>query len=284
MQNGLTVIVEGIMKEYFNLITKTPSKLTLAFWWILRGLLIFAFVYGFIGFLKGTVSPFTGKPFDITDPLQVGANLLCTFTWEIFMLFPKKNSLRYIAPTVQTVLMIFIFLGSFGGKFLNLYYYSNVLDTTMHFLGGVFTVLAGYEIVTAMQKNHKAKLPLSVVLLCAVGFSFMAGVLWELFEFTFDQISCMSAAAAHLPVEQATGDAQHWNYALAQLDGVVKQPLIPPMYTERWPLMDSMSDIVLNTVGAFLGWLFIRIFPYNHKGKNNVETKIAASEKETVNV
>lgn len=272
------------MKEYFKRITTTPKKITIAFWWVLRALLIFAFVYGLIGFIRGTVSPFTGKAFDITDPLQVGANLICTFTWEIFMMFPKKNSFRYVAPSVQTVLMIFIFLGSFGGKFLNLYYFSNILDTVMHFLGGVFTVLAGYELITAMQKNHKVKLPHSIVFLCAVGFSFMAGVLWELFEFTFDQISCMSAAAANLPIEQATGDAQHWNYALAQLDGVVKQPLIPPMYIERWPLMDTMSDIVLNSFGALLGWIIIKVFPYNHKGKNNVDNIIDESikQKETV--
>lgn len=272
------------MKEYFNRLITTPKKHTLVIWWVFRALLIFAFVYGLIGFIKGTVSPFSGKPFDITDPLQVGANLLCTFVWEIFMMFPEKNSLRYIDPRVQTALIVGIFLGSFCGKFLNLYYFSNVLDVSMHFVGGGACVFFGYEIVTAMQRKDKQKVPLSIVLLCSMGFSFLAGVGWELFEFTFDQISCVSAHAAGLPVVEATGDAQHWNYALSIIGDAVKQPLIPPIYQERWPLMDTMSDTVLNTLGALIAIVFLKIYPYHHKGKNNIEVlfDVKAEEKETV--
>ena len=109
------------MKEYFNRLVTTPKKHTLIIWWVFRALLIFAFVYGLVGFIRGSISPFTHKPFDITDPLQVGANFLCTFVWEMFMMFPKKNSLRYVDPKVQTVLIVGIFLGSFCGKFLNMY-------------------------------------------------------------------------------------------------------------------------------------------------------------------
>lgn len=271
------------MKEYFNRLVTTPKKRTLVIWWVFRALLIFAFVYGLVGFINGSVSPFTHKPFDITDPLQVGANFLCTFVWEIFMMFPKKNSLRYIDPNVQTVLIVGIFLGSFCGKFLNMYYSSNVLDVAMHFVGGGTCVIFGYEIITAMQLKDKAKVPLSIVLLCSLGFSFLAGVGWELFEFTFDQISCIGAAAKGLPVVQATGDAQHWNYALAMLDGSVKQPLISPIYAERWPLMDTMSDMVLNTCGALIGIIILKIYPYHHKGKNNIEARFEKEAlKETV--
>lgn len=274
------------MKEYINRLITTPKKIELVFWWVLRGLSIFALIYGLIGFVKGTANPFTGKPFDITDPLQVGANLLCTFCWEIFMLLPKKNSLRYIAPGVQTALIIGIFCGSFGGKFMNFYYTVELWDVIMHFVGGGACVFFGYEIVTAMQKKDKAYVPMSIVLLCAMGFSFLASTGWELFEFTFDHISCISAKAADLPVVQATGDAQHWNYALAQVAGI-KEPLIPPIYAERWPLMDTMSDIVLNTVGALIAVIFLRIVPYRHKGKNGINAQFGpdakAQAKETVN-
>lgn len=268
------------MKEYFDRIINTPKKHTLVIWWVFRALLLFAFVYGLIGFIKGINNPFSGKPFDITDPLQVGANILCTFVWEIFMMLPKNNSLRYVAPGVQTALIVGIFLGSFGGKFLNLYYFSNALDVGMHFVGGGACVIFGYEIIAAMQKKEKVSIPVPIVLLCAMGFSFIASVGWELFEFTFDQISCMSAKAADLPVIQATGDAQHWNYALSQIGGSVKHPLIDPVYIERWPLMDTMSDTVLNTLGALIAIVFLRFVPYHHRGKNDLNAQFAAEKKQ----
>lgn len=269
----LNIARGGLMKEYFNRLVTIPKKHTLIIWWVFRALLLFAFVYGLVGFIKGSISPFTNRPFDITDPLQVGANILCTFVWEIFMLLPEKNSLRYIDPKIQSVLIVGIFLGSFCGKFLNMYYASNVLDVAMHFVGGGICVIFGYEIITAMQLKDKAKVPISIVLLCSLGFSFLASVGWELFEFIFDQISCVSAAAQGLPVVQATGDAQHWNYALSLLDGSVKQPLISPIYAERWPLMDTMSDTVLNTCGALIGIIILKLYPYHHKGKNNIEAQ-----------
>ena len=41
--------------------------------------MIYAFVAGFFR-----------TPFDISDPLQVGANFIAMFAWEIFMMFPEK--------------------------------------------------------------------------------------------------------------------------------------------------------------------------------------------------
>lgn len=244
------------MKEYFKRITSEPRKIELVIWWIFRALLIYAFIKGFFR-----------DPFDITDPLQVGANFLCTFVWEVFMLLPKNNSLRYVSPSVQTFLIIGIFCGSFCGKYMNFYYDLQWWDVVMHFVGGGACVFFGYEIVTAMQKKEKSAVPLSIVLLCAMGFSFLASTGWELFEFTFDQIACRSSYLAGNI--QAAGDAQHWSRVLAE--GTPKiNTLFNPWWPDRWPLMDTMSDIVLNTCGALIAVVFLRIVPYRHKGKNDV--------------
>lgn len=257
--------------EYFKRIVNTPKKIDLIIWWVFRALLLYAFVRGFFR-----------VPFDITDPLQVGANFLCTFVWEVFMLLPKSNSLRYVDPRVQTFLIIGIFCGSFCGKYLNWYYDFRWWDVMLHFIGGGACVFFGYEIVTAMQKKEKSAIPLSIVLLCAMGFSFLASTGWELFEFTFDQIACRSSFLANNI--QAAGDAQHWSFALAQ--GTPKElTLFNPWWPDRWPLMDTMADIVLNTCGALVAIIFLRIVPYRHKGKNSVNKIIAESKaEETVNV
>lgn len=264
------------MKEYFKRVTTTPNKIDLIIWWIFRALLIFAFVLSFAGFIKGSINPFTGKAFDITDPLQIGANFLCTFVWEIFMMLSPKNSLRYVNPRVQTFLIIGIFCGSFCGKFLNWYYDFRWWDVILHFVGGGACVFFGYEIVTAMQKKDKVRVPLSIVLLCAMGFSFLASTGWELFEFTFDQIACRSSFLAGNI--QAAGDAQHWSYTLAE--GTPKAlTLFNPYWPERWALMDTMADIVLNTLGALASIIFLRIVPYRHKGKNNVNAQAENQKK-----
>lgn len=236
------------MKEYFKRLTDSCPKRRFIFWWIFRALMIYAFVAGFFK-----------KPFDITDPLQVGANLLCMFLWEIFMMFPQKSVFRHLSSGFQSFLIILIFCASFGGKFLNLYYDFRWWDVMLHFVGGGACVFFGYEIVCALLKRDKKSAPLSLVLLASVGFSFLAATGWELFEFGFDQIAGMMSGYP--------GDAQHWSLALAE--GTPKAlTLFDPIVPERWPIMDTMADIVLNTVGAVLSYIFLKIYPYRHKGNN----------------
>lgn len=256
------------MKDYFSRLVKTVPKRRLIIWWIFRALLIYAFIAGFFK-----------KPFDITDPLQVGANFLFTFVWEVFQMLSEKNALRHLPSVVQTFLIMGIFAASFGGKFLNLYYDLAWWDIALHLIGGGACVFFGYEISSAMQmRDHvlgkKADAPLSLVLFAAVGFSFLASTGWELFEFTFDSISCVSNKAAfeagNITKEIAlrtSGDAQHWNFAAANGTAKGAFQLIGGVWDERWPIMDTMTDIILNTAGALVSIIAIRIFPYRHKGK-----------------
>lgn len=259
------------MKAYIQRLKEACPTRRFIFWWIIRALMIFAFIKGFF--------PDEGEAFDITDPLQVGANLLCTFLWEIFMLFPQKSVFRHMDSGFQTALCVGIFLASFGGKFMNLYYDLAWWDIALHFIGGGACVFFGYETVCALQKRDKKAAPMSIVMLCSVGFSFLAATGWELFEFTFDQIACMGGGV---------GDAQHWSYGLAE--GTPKVwTLFNPVYTagseygDRWPLMDTMGDIVLNTIGALAAYVALKINPYRHKGENSLNKVFAEkTEKETV--
>lgn len=235
------------MKNYIDRLKSGCPTHRFIFWWIFRGLMIYAFIAGFFK-----------KPFDITDPLQVGANLLCMFVWEIFMLLPEKNLFRHIPSALQSLLIVGIFCASFGGKFMNFYYDLRWWDSALHLIGGGTTALYGYEIVCALLKKEKKSAPLSLVILGAVGFSFMASTLWELFEFGFDQVAGMMSGYP--------GDAQHWSLELAL--GTPKElTLFDPIVAERWPIMDTMGDIVLNSIGAGIAYIVFKIYPYRHKGK-----------------
>ena len=258
------------MKGYFNRIFSNCKKWEICFWWVFRILMIYAFIKGFFK-----------VPFDISDPLQIFGNFVAMFAWEIFQAFPKKTFVRHIPSYIQDVSIIMIFCASFGGKFMNFYYDLRWWDSGMHLISGALCVFLGYEVVVAMQKRDLKIAPLKIAVLCAFGFSFFVSTCWELFEFTADQVMCMKGLY---------GDAQHWCFELAQ--GTPKEgTLFPSVYPERWAIMDTMDDIVLNTIGAIVAWIILKIFPYHHSKKHNVNDEVAAmikeeelQEKETVNV
>ncbi len=242
------------MKEYINRIMSSCKKWELVYWWILRLLMIFAMIKGF-----------TAVPFVASDPLQVFANLVGMFAWEIFMLFPEKTFVRHFSSKIQNFSALMIFAGSFCGRFLNFYYDVRFWDSAMHLTSGALCVLLGYEVVATMQKRDLKVTSVPIALLCALGFSFFVSTCWELFEFTADEVMCFTANGDIMKA----GDAQHWCWALAE--GTKKaSTFIPAVFTERWPIMDTMQDIVLNSIGAIVAWVVLKIKPYNHTGKNDV--------------
>lgn len=243
------------MKSYLKRIKENSKVWEICYWWIFRGLMIYALIVGLIGFFKGEN--------DFSDPLQVMANLAAMFAWEIFMMFPKKSILRQMPSFLQDVSVVVLFAASFCGKFLNFYYEVRLWDSVMHLVGGGLCVLLGYQIVVAMQMRDKKICSVPIALFCAFCFSFFASTLWELFEFAMDQVMCMGGSI---------GDAQHWSFTLAQ--GTPKEAtLFDPVYADRWPIMDTMADIVLNTVGAVIVWIVLKFVPFYHKGKNDVNKK-----------
>ncbi len=243
------------MRNYLKRIKENSKVWEICYWWIFRGLMIYALIVGLIGFFKGEN--------DFSDPLQVMANLAAMFAWEIFMMFPKKSILRQMPSFLQDVSVVVLFAASFCGKFLNFYYEVRLWDSVMHLVGGGLCVLLGYQIVVAMQMRDKKICSVPIALFCAFCFSFFASTLWELFEFAMDQVMCMGGSI---------GDAQHWSFTLAQ--GTPKEAtLFDPVYADRWPIMDTMADIVLNTVGAVIVWIVLKFVPFYHKGKNDVNKK-----------
>lgn len=282
------------MNDYFKTITSKPKKWELIYWWILRATMIFAMVDAAFGL--GRYGFGLEESTNIQQVLQTFANFVGMFAWEICMLFSKKKWPHYIPPHFQDGLILLLWLASFGGAYINFYYSVNSYDYIMHAALGAYAVIIGYELCTAMQKRDKKQADLSVILLCSFGFSFIVGTGWELFEFTFDQV--------------AGGDSQHWSQSLALwaadtfdnpglakpwifnpasyaprlkeiTDGTVLYSSAQEVYNARYAVIDTMEDIIFNTLGAVAAYIFLKIKPYWHKGKNDVNAMFA-DEKETV--
>lgn len=82
---------------------------------------------------------FTNPPSDLPKTqmaLQLTANLIGMFAWEIIQALPEKNCLRQLPAYCQTVASVGLLLASFGGAFLNFYYTIFMWDKILHLLGG----------------------------------------------------------------------------------------------------------------------------------------------------
>ena len=241
---------------------KQIDKKQLIFWWILRGAMIIAFID--TAFLRG--SNYTAS----NPPIQIVANLVGMFAYEIIQLFfPSNSRFRLLLPSFQNITALGFFLGSFGGAYLNLYYSLPMYDKILHAFGTAEAVYIGYEFLCATQLKLKKTAPYQIVILGALGFGFILSSGWEVFEFVYDQFF--------------GGDAQHWNYdlALAEVGGDPAKifqmfPMSLDRLANRFPVMDTMGDIVLNFIGAFIMYAVLCFKPYRHRGENDINKRIEA--------
>ena len=265
-----------MIRERFNTIFSSVHKWELVYWWILRCAMIYA--------LFDTI--FSGSSYTASNPpIQIFANLVGMFAYEIIVfLFPKKSRLQYFSPRFQNITALGFFLGSFGGAYLNLYYILPMYDKLLHAFGTAEAVYIGYEYTCATQLKLKKTCPPQIATLCSFGFGFILSSAWELFEFIYDQFF--------------GGDCQHWNLqnALDTVGGRIEDifQMFPihdmELFAQRFPLMDTMADIVMNFAGGIIMYVILCIIPYRHRGKGDINAQIereaaaAAEQKDAVNV
>ena len=258
------------MKEYFKRVISLCKPWQLVYWWILRALMIGGII----------LRLFESDALGMYQPLQMSANLLGMFAFEIFQAFPKKTFFRNFSSGFQNVSIMVFFLASFGGAFLNFYYTVPMYDKILHMLGCMVGVYMGYELVCAMQIRDKQTCSPKIAALCALGIAFVFSTGWELFEFSFDQ--------------WFGGDAQHWDLQLALAEAGSKEnifmliPLDDARFEARFALMDTMGDTILNSIGAAIMYVILRICPFRHRGESNInkmiEEELGKNAKENINI
>ncbi len=114
-----------MVKNYLKRVYKDVSKAELAYWWLLRLLMIGGIVYRLV------------KPDGLGtyQPMQMSANLVGMFAYEICQMFPAKTFPRFFSHKFQNISIMVFFLASFGGAFLNFYYSVPGYDKVLHALG-----------------------------------------------------------------------------------------------------------------------------------------------------
>ena len=146
---------------------------------------------------------------------------------------PSKMLIAYV---------LFLYGAIYLGEVRNFYYRIPHWDDILHgFSGGMLGAL-GYSVVIILNKTGKTPMKLSPVFVALFSFCFAItmGVLWEIYEFTFDGLLGLNMQKFLLE------------------DGT---PLIG-----REALKDTMQDFIVDCIGAFIMSLFGYISLKHKKG------------------
>ena len=137
-----------------------------------------------------------------------------------------------IPSEIHLVIVVFVFASLFLGEIHD--YYERIWwwDLALHGSAGLLLGMLGFLVVYMLNENEKVDLHMqpSFIALFAFMFSVGCGGLWEIFEFSMDQIFGLN--------------------------------MQKPMLDDPSGLTDTMWDMIVNTVGAAIisiaGWRYLR--------------------------
>ena len=156
-------------KGYFKRVLGMCKTWELVYWWILRLLMLGGIILRLVDADK----------LGIYQPLQMTANLVGMFAFEICQAFPKNTFPRYFPAYFQNITILGFFLASFGGAFLNFYYIIPAYDKILHLFGCMEAVFISYELICAMQLRDKNIVPARIASLTAFGLAFVFAAGWS---------------------------------------------------------------------------------------------------------
>lgn len=150
----------------------------------------------------------------------------------VLTLLPAFVSRRYrvhIPPEFQLITVLFVFLAEYLGTVRGLFDRFWWWDMVLHASSGFLLGIVGFIVLFLLNRTDRLPRGMRPVFLCFFGFTFSVtiGVLWEIYEFTVDQ-------------------------------------LIPGMNAQSTEtgVKDTMHDLIVNMVGALtvslMGWVYLR--------------------------
>ena len=180
-------------------------------------------------------------------------------------------------PTVlEIIILLFIFSAEILGEISEFYLMFPFWDTVLHTLNGFLMAAIGFSLVDLLNRSEKIKFNLSPIFVAIVAFCFSMtiGVLWEFFEFGMDQIAGydMQTDTVSHTIRSVTLDPQGRNVPFV-ISGITETAVNGTElglggYLDIG-LIDTMQDLIVNFVGAFL-FSVIGFFYVRNRGKGGV--------------
>lgn len=166
--------LKSFLKSEISALRAEVSGFEYALWWIIRAIQSFVLV-------KMIITDITNN-----NILLLSLNLLATFTVPLvrLLLFPKRIFTR-LSFHSQTWLNVMIFFGSFLAQGLGWNHTVTSWDKLLHLMAGAIIVFIGDGVAGMFIGENDRVSPLFRTY-AATGFSYIAIVIWEVFEFFVD--------------------------------------------------------------------------------------------------
>ena len=153
--------------------------------------------------------------------------LFIAFSVLVLSFIPSliQRSFKFYLPSeFEFVIIVFIYASLFLGEVHGYYTVFWWWDSLLHSFTGVSFGLIGFMMMYILHKENKIKTSPRLIAIFSFSFAVAIGSVWEIFEFSMDNIF-------------------GWNM-------------------QKSGLVDTMSDIIVNALGAFLtafiGYLYIK--------------------------
>ena len=205
---------------------------------------------------------------------------LCVLTLFL-MIVPSFIQAEFkieLPSLLEIIIFLFIFSAEILGEISSFYIYFPMWDTILHTLNDFLCAAIGFSLVEIMNNDKRLKFTLSPVFMSVVAFCFSMtiGSLWELFEFGMDQFfhfDMQKDTVIHA-IHSVTLDPTKSNIPVTI--NSISEVLINGHnlglggYLDIG-LIDSMLDLFVNFIGAFIFSIFGFFYSLKKEKKNFIQ-------------
>jgi hypothetical protein len=241
--------IKGFFKDEISTLKNELSLPEYLSWWLLRAIQLFVLV-------RLIINDRTNQ-----NVLLLALNLLATFTVPLvrLLLFPKRIFTR-LSFHAQTWLNVMIFFGSFLAQGMEWNHKVTSWDKVLHLMAGAVIVFIG-DSISGMFLGKQDKISPLFRTYSSVGFSFIAIVVWEVFEFFADYYIVDSCNQAY----NITPDRDPFFFAIFGY-GVQNE--------NQWTVFDTNVDMLCAVAGAIPAAVALWLWHRNKEKKKNSECKV----------
>lgn len=188
---------------------------------------------------------------------------LCILTL-LLLIVPSFFQMTFrveLPTTLEIIILVFIFAAEILGEISNFYFIIPFWDTILHTLNGFLAAAIGFSLVDLLNKNENIRFMLSPLFTAIVAFCFSMtiGVVWEFFEFGMDQIFYMDMQKDTI-INVINSAALNSNGDITAIEGItntlVNEKALPIKGYLDIGLIDTMQDLIVNFIGAFVFSIF----------------------------
>jgi uncharacterized membrane protein YjdF len=172
-----------------------------------------------------------------------------THLWDLFQILGNGSFIEEVPPLSQTMLNAIIFVGIVIGSYGGVFDGTTWFDVVMHFLAGLASAVFAYDFAVIIQRK-KGQCAVTLAAIFSLMFALTIAVGWEFYEFLMDTLHGTNLQLAKEGAETAIFDLSKYHNEYGYL-----------------ALVDTITDMMTNTVGGIVGMVFMIILRTRNKNE-----------------